>query len=158
MNNYSEIKKALDSYATALGKLKDLNVITNKKDFTCQIGEWLIASLYNGKRAESGIQKDWDIHVDGQRLQVKSHAKAATTGARFSAVKYNPKAEIDALIIVVFSHDYKIKKLYRAPWSVAVERITREKHRDVIYWSHLEDYEVNLNSFEDKQNIVELFK
>ena len=46
-----------------MADLKDLDVLINKKDFTCQIGEWLVASLYDGERSTNGIQKDWDIKV-----------------------------------------------------------------------------------------------
>ena len=87
--------------------LRDEGILINKKDFTCQIGEWLVAMLYDGKRATSGIQKGWDVDVMGTHIQVKAHAKVETNSAKFSAVDKDSTERIDELVIVVFTFDYK---------------------------------------------------
>lgn len=51
----NDLKTALHNYFQSLNSLKELGVVTNKKDFTSQIGEWLVEKIYCGKRAESGI-------------------------------------------------------------------------------------------------------
>jgi hypothetical protein len=155
-NKYDEVIEALNKYFNALFRLKELNVAPNSKDFTSQLGEWLIAEIYDGKKAESGIQKDWDIKIGNELVQVKTHAKAETTTARWSALKYNIDANVDLVIIVVFSHEFKLKEFYQVPWVKCIELIKRNKDRDVIMWNDLKDYKVELTSL-PKQELVTYF-
>jgi len=68
--------KALKVFLETMKILRDEKILINKKDFTGQIGEWLVEMLYGGKRAASGIQKGWDVEVDGKHIQVKAHTKS----------------------------------------------------------------------------------
>ncbi len=54
---------AFDAFFKSMKVLRDEGILINKKDFTCQIGEWVVEMLYEGKRATSGIQKGWDVDV-----------------------------------------------------------------------------------------------
>lgn len=157
MSNYDKVEIAFKNLLKSIETLRELNVFTNKKDFTCQIGEWLVAILYDGERAKSGIQKHWDVEIKDKHIQVKSHAKAPTTTARWSSITYNTEADIDELVIVVFSHDYKLKEFYKIPWKVALPRIRQNKDRDVIYWNHLTDYRIEIDNLE-KQDLIQLFR
>ena len=65
MKDYKETNILLKNYFDALRALKNAEITSNKKDFTCQIGEWLVSEIYEGTRAFSGIQKDWDIDLNG---------------------------------------------------------------------------------------------
>lgn len=62
MTDYTKIQTALNDYLTSLQKLQELGVTTNKKDFTSQIGEWFVSELFDGQRAESGVQKCWTTY------------------------------------------------------------------------------------------------
>lgn len=157
MNDYTAIDIAFKNLMSSLAKLRDLRVLTNKKDLTCQIGEWLVAQLYDGERAFSSIQKYWDIKVEEKRLQVKAHAKAATTPARWSPIKYNENAGIDELVIVIFSPDYKLKEFYKLAWQQALPLIRRQKDRDVINWDDLREFKIPFGDL-PKQDIVSLFR
>jgi sugar-specific transcriptional regulator TrmB len=161
MINLLESKqKALKEFFQLLNNLRDEGILINKKDFTCQIGEWIIETIYNGKRATSGIQKDWDIDINGKRIQVKAHAKAEGNNNRWSAVNNKITERVDELIIIVFTFDYKLKEFYKIPWDEAIKHIRRrgkQKPRPEINWSHLEDYKQNLNSL-PRQDIIQLFK
>ncbi len=152
---YSTISIKLKSLFQILNELRDLGVMTNKKDFTCQLGEWLVLELYGGVKAKSGNQKDWDIKVGKRRIQVKAHAKAQTTGARFSSFR-NADPGIDELVIVVFTSDYKLKEMYRVPWRDAEKLICKEKHKWVIYWNHLKSFKVDFNKLPN-QGVISLF-
>lgn len=154
---YNEIKKALDNYVDSLTQLQKLDVVKNKKDFTSQIGEWFVAEIYGGTRAVSGIQKHWDIKIGEKHLQVKTHSKALTTAARWSPVKYDETAQIDEIITVVFTPDYKLKEFYKTPWREALKLINRQKHRDVLRWDAQKKYKIKLDDL-PKQNLVSLFK
>ena len=140
--------------------LRDEGILINKKDFTCQIGEWLVEMLYDGKRATSGIQKGWDVDVKGKHIQVKAHAKAETNPAKFSAVDKDSTERIDELIIVIFSFDYKLKAFYKVPWEIAYPKIKlrgKKNPRNEITWSSLKEYKIEKEDL-PQQEIVSLFK
>ncbi len=151
-----KLKVAFENYFNALNTLKNLGVTQNKKDFTSQIGEWLVETLYDGKRAESGIQKYWDIDTSIGKIQVKTHAKSNKTTARWSALKYDMDSDIDFVIIIVFSEDYKLNEFYKIPWTNCLDLIRRNKDRDVLMWNHLNDYKLQLTKL-PKQNVISLF-
>ncbi len=73
--NTKKLKVAFEDYFKALKELNALGVTKNKKDFTSQLGEWLVETLYDGKRSENGIEKYWDIECYLGKVQVKTHAK-----------------------------------------------------------------------------------
>ena len=56
-----KINNALANYFVALQELRSLGVLPNSKDFTSQLGEWIVEEMFQGKRAENGIQKYWDV-------------------------------------------------------------------------------------------------
>ncbi|OYU82544.1 MAG: hypothetical protein CFE24_15065 [Flavobacterium sp. BFFFF2] len=157
MKDYTNIKATLKKHHESLDELKNHKVIQNKKDFTSQIGEWFVSELYGGTRAQSGIQKDWDIIVSESYIQVKTHSKAITTKARWSVIKKNYDAKINVLIIVVFTENYKLREFYKLPWEDAYRLITSQKSRDVIHWDHLNKYKINIEELPN-QSVVSLFK
>jgi len=150
---------ALKGFFEALQTLYDVNILTNKKDFTGQLGEWFVATIYNGKRAVSGINKGWDVVVSGKYIQVKTHSKAKTNSATFSAISKNPKGAIDELVIIDFSATYKINAFYQVPWEIAVGFITTRgklQPRDELKWSSIQSYKVDLNKL-PRQEVISLF-
>lgn len=151
--------KALDNFFNAMKELREQNILINKKDFTCQIGEWLVEMIYEGKRAISGIQNGWDVDVKGKHIQVKAHAKSATNNAKFSAVDKASTERIDELIIVVFTFDYKLKAFYKVPWNIALPLIKlrgKKTPRNEITWSSIKAYKIELKQL-PHQEIVSLF-
>ena len=157
MKDYRKFDKAIKTYLNALAILRELRIAPNSKDFTSQIGEWLVEQMYDGERSLVGNEKFWDIKVGETKIQVKTHAKAQSTSARWSPIKYNPVANVDKLIIIVFSHDYKLKEFYSINWQEALPLIKREKNRDVIYWNHIENYQVVIDEL-PKQHLISIFK
>jgi len=159
MENPTEIKtQAIKNYFKAIGELKNLDILTNKKDFTGQIGEWLVETIYDGKRAEKANQKGWDIDVNGKHIQVKTHAKAFNNNNRWSAVE--PTEDIDELIIIIFSEVYKLKEFYIIPWTIAKSKIKKrgqKKSKPEINWSDFKEYQVDINKL-PKQDIISIFR
>jgi hypothetical protein len=133
-------KEAILQYLNALRNLKDLKIIKNQKDFTSQLGEWLIAELYNGEIAINGKQKDWDIKKNDKHYQVKSHAKSKTTTRSNTDFKYNDNADIDFFIIVIFSDAYKLIDIYEIPFRDALTLKTIENKYPVIRWKDAKDH------------------
>ncbi len=131
-------RNAILQYLEALKNLKDLKIIKNQKDFTSQLGEWLIAELLNGEISTKGNQVDWDIKVGDKFYQIKTHAKSITTPRSDTEIKYGKDAKIDFLVIVVFSENYKLIDIYKAPWIEAFRLISNTKN-PVIKWSDLNE-------------------
>lgn len=157
MKDYKEINIALKKFLTSLKELKRLGLTTNRKDFTSQIGEWLVSEIFEGRLADSAIQQYWDIKFADKYIQVKTHSKSATTTARWSEIKYDENAPIDELIIIVFTPDYKLKEFYKTPWSEVLKLIRKQKHRDVIQWDDLIKYKIEIDDL-PKQELISLFK
>ena len=150
------VQTALRQYFSALETLKNIGVILNQKDFTSQLGEWLVENLYGGKRAKSGIQKDYDVITDRDFIQVKTHAKARTTSARFSKLKFSNECLATKVVIVVFDQSYKLKELYDIPIEECLKLIRYEKNSSVLYWNHLKNYSIAIEILK-KNNLISAF-
>ncbi len=151
---------ALKAFLEAMKTLRNERILINKKDFTCQIGEWLVEMLYEGKRATNGIQKGWDVDIKGKHIQVKAHAKAETNKASFTAVDKDSTETIDELIIVVFTFDYKLKAFYKIPWEFAYLNIKlrgKKTPRNEITWNSIKRFKIE-NENLPHQEVVSLFK
>ncbi len=141
-----EKKQAIANFLSCLQQLVNLKILTSRRDFTSQLGEWLIAQMYDAQLAESGKQKDWDMIVGTEKIQVKAHSKAKTTTRRDTDFKYDENADIDIFIIVVFTDEYKIKSIYKLPWQVALNLKTQNTKAPVIKWSKIPSkYVVDIN-------------
>ena len=71
--------------------------MVNRHSFTNQIGEWLVETIYEGKRASSGIQAGWDVQAAHKNIQVKTHAKAINNNSNFTVISSSSKEHIDEL-------------------------------------------------------------
>jgi hypothetical protein len=145
----TQTQDALISYFKAYERLKKLGVILNQKDFTSQIGEWLVEVLYEGKRAKSGIQRDFDVETENDFIQVKTHAKASTTKARYSRLKMDIDSLATRVVIVVFTQEYKIMEIYDVPKKDCLCLLRNEKDGSILYWNDLKEYEVTLNQLNE---------
>ena len=141
------MSESIKKYIEIIAELRDANILTNKGNFTGQIGEWLVAQIFGGKRATSSIQKGWDVEIEGKFIQVKTHSKAEGNSTRWSSVTKNRDERVDELIIIVFTHHYKLLEFYRVPWEIAQAQVkTREKNqRDKIHWSAIQKYRVEID-------------
>ncbi|OJX49436.1 MAG: hypothetical protein BGO88_14415 [Flavobacterium sp. 38-13] len=147
---------ALENFFKSMKALRDEKILINKKDFTCQIGEWLVEVLYNGKRAQNGIQKGWDVQVNNKYIQVKTHAKASNNTNRWSAIEKESSEKIDELIIIIFSPDYKLKEFYKVPWEEAILHINlrgKQKPRHEINWSSIKQFQIQNNELPNQELI-----
>lgn len=151
-----KLQNAFKNYFSALEELNKLGVTQNKKDFTPQLGEWLVETLYNGKRAENGIQKYWDVKVNNELIQVKTHAKSKTTSARWSSISLDEHAELNTVVIIVFSEDYKLREFYKISWTDCINNISQLKSGDVLYWDHLKAFKILIDE-SPKQEIIKIF-
>ncbi|WP_282111451.1 hypothetical protein [Maribacter stanieri] len=157
-------KKKLDlieAFIDAWKKLKKEKIISNQKDFTSQIAEWLIAELYNGQLAENGKQKDWDLIVDNIKYQVKGHAKSKTSKRRDTDFNYSIESDMDIFIIVVFDEEFKLKNIFKVPKNIIFQNnlMTIRKSGNVISWSKLKDFDIlqSYNWSKQQKEILSIF-
>jgi hypothetical protein len=157
--NINETEETLKCYFSSLEKLKELKIITNAKDFTGQIGEWVATIIYNGRRAESGINPDWDVvSEDGKYYQIKTSAKSATSKTNpTSDCDYSDSAKIDYFIIIIFSESYELKSLYEIPWEVVKSKRVIHSQKHVIKWSDVKDYKKDLIELKKKHTELSIF-
>jgi hypothetical protein len=154
--NFSEEGKYLKMYLQSMQKLIELNVLNTRRDFTSQIGEWLICNLFGGTQSNNGIQKDWDILINEKKIQVKAHSKSKTTTARWTEIKYNEYSDLDYLAIIIFDTSYVIKEFYFARWLDCLKFIKKQKHRNVINWNDLKKFKIDLSQY-GKIEVLKLF-
>jgi len=155
-SDYKSHGLLLKNFIKSLQDLRIAGIATNKKDFTSQVGEWLVAEIYGGSLALNSIQKDWDLIADGKHIQVKSHAKSDTNTNRKTRLQYDESSTIDELIIVIFTQDYMLKEFYSISWPEAYQLISHNKAGGEIYWNRLKDYKVNLDDLPNR-HVVDLF-
>lgn len=155
---YKEIQIALSEYLKAWAKLKDLGVVGNKKDFTSQLSEFIVATIYRGKPATNCNQQHWDIKLsDGRKVQVKAHAKSATNNNSWTPVPYSQDVEIDLFIIVVFTENYKLKHFFEITWAELWGFSSGEKKYRTIRWNQIEKFDrINEKKFRGNK-LVQLF-
>jgi hypothetical protein len=151
-----EIKSAFRNYFNAITTLKELEVVKNQRDFTSNIGEWLVETLYDGKRSKIGNQKYWDVDTSIGKVQVKTHAKSSSTKARWSKIKNDQIADIDYVIIIVFNEHYELKEFYKIPWSECLNRFDLNKGTDTIYWNKIKEFKHEIDTL-PKPEIISMF-
>jgi len=153
-------KTIINNYVNAIQALHRIGILRSRHDFTSQIGEWLVETIYSGKRAISSIQRGWDVDVNGWHIQVKAHAKAEGNNNRWSIIDKNLTDKIDELIVIEFTPFYRILKFYKVPWSEAlpfIESRNIKSPRFELSWSKIASFEVNLDAL-PRQDVVSIFK
>jgi hypothetical protein len=148
-----EIQQAFQNYFSSLNALKVLKVVNNQRDFTCNLGEWLVEIIYNGKRSKIGNQKYWDIETPIGKIQVKTHAKSNNTKARWSKIKYDPNADVDFVVIIVFNEHFKLKEFYQISWSECMKMI---KGTNTLQWNKIKEFKQEIDKL-PKPEIINMF-
>ena len=151
--NPEVLSSSFTTFIEAYNQLKNHGLLRNQKDITGQLGEWVASILLDAQIAENGINKDWDLKDDtGKNYQVKSHAKAPTTSARWSYIRYPDEAPIDFIIIVVFSENYQLQEFYQIPFKEAIKKRSGDS---ILNWSKVAEYKIkNLSHELTRKNLV----
>lgn len=148
---YLKVRKSLDNLAKAKQELRDLHVIRSER-LVGEIGEWFFTALYGGERAKSSTQKDWDIVLDGKKIQIKTHAKGDKNNARWSVLKFNGN-EFDELVIIVLSKEFYLKEFFRVEANFLSNLIEKSGDRTIIKWDKLSNYKIKVNNLPNEQII-----
>ena len=135
------LAKVFSGFIHSYNQLKQHRILRNQKDITGQLGEWVASVLFNARIAENGINQFWDlIDTAGLKYQVKAHAKASTTLARWSRIEYQEDAPINFIVIIVFDPNYKLLELFKIPFSEAMRLRTDSL---ILNWSQVKQYRLD---------------
>lgn len=150
--NFELLSNLFSSFIESYSGLKEHGILRNQKDITGQLGEWIASILFDADIATNGINQYWDLEdARGDKYQVKSHAKAHTTNARWSKIDYPANAPINFIVIVVFDPNYKLQELYKIPFQEALNRCTT---RYILNWSQVNQYKFdNLRELLQENNL-----
>ena len=150
--NLDEMFESFTSFIASYSALKEIGILRNQKDLTGQIGEWVASVLFDAKIATSGNNQFWDLEdASGNKFQVKSHAKALSTNARWSRIGYQSDAPINFIVIVVFDPNYKLQEIYEIPFQEALNHRTSGY---VLNWSRVNQFRIqNLNERLHQKNL-----
>ena len=150
--NLDEMFELFTSFIVSYSALKEIGILRNQKDLTGQIGEWVASVLFDAKMATSGNNQFWDLKdVHGIKYQVKSHAKALTTDAKWTRIEYQTDAPINFIVIVVFDPNYKLREIYKIPFQEALNRRTASY---VLNWSQVAQFRLeNLEELKSQKGL-----
>jgi len=143
VQNINTLKSTFSEFIDSYNRMKEQGIFRNQKDITGQLGEWVASIIFEAEIALNGINAHWDLKdSQNNKYQVKSHAKALTTLARWSKIEYTTDAPIDFIVIVVFDPNYKLQELYKVPFNEAIKRRTG---KFILNWSQITQFkETNL--------------
>ncbi len=111
-NKEIQIADSLNLMRMAKRLLRDAGIVQHEKQPHCEMAEWLVADHLSGSRATSGNQKGWDVELaDGRKVQVKSHAKAATNPSNWTTMSKDMTG-VSEVYIVIFSADLYIEEIF----------------------------------------------
>jgi hypothetical protein len=144
---------AVDRLIDAKRTLAKLGVTRSEK-LLSDYGEWLVGCLLGGIRASSSIQPCWDVDSEAGKIEVKTHAKAATNRTRWTEVGLPPFV-FDHLAILVLSDSWRIREFYLVPKRALLGVIAPGSSR--VRWGDLEKWRVTKASLPRSEELHALF-
>lgn len=141
----SSPEQAISALSEALSVLRGAGIIRSTR-FVGDIGEWYVASLYEGDLSSSQAQKGWDVleRSTGAKLQVKTQTFDPKNQWNYLTTEPD---NFDRLIVVILTQTFNIQALYDIP-SEDVKRVVRTgKERKLIYrFNDLVPWRVQINT------------
>ena len=140
MTDIMAVAGALDAIVRARRTLAELGVVRSQR-LIADFGEWFGCQLLGVELASSRTQAGWDIGTSNRRIQVKTHAKAATNRARRTTLNKD-ELDFDELLIIVLNEDYRIRSIYLIPHADVLRLAPLSRGKRLLEWRRLESYSV----------------
>lgn len=138
--------KSILKYSESITELRSepTNVFRSHR-YTGDLGEWYVAQLFNGIRAEKVTEKNWDVILqNGQLLEVKT--QTYEKGNKWNYINKDMN-KFDRFILVILCNNVHIRNLYDVPSSklgLLLKEVNEKDGKKYTYkWKDLEDYHVN---------------
>lgn len=136
--------QAICALAEALRVLRGAGIIRSTR-FVGDIGEWYVATLYDGELSSNQAQKGWDVleRSTGARLQVKTQTFDPKN--QWNYLTSAPEL-FDRLIVVILTQTFNIRDLYDIP-SEKVRDVVRigKENRPIYRFNDLAPWRVQIN-------------
>jgi hypothetical protein len=113
-------------WAAIMRQLRDRGIIRTNNNPVGDIAEAIVAEHYGGVRAPYG-QKNWDVRVGGERIEVKG-LRQLTGGSRRSNVSPIRGSDYDAVVIVLLDDDFNVTEGLRIPRATVDELFGHNDH------------------------------
>jgi len=147
--------QAICALSEAFAVLRQSGVIRSTR-LVGDLGEWYVATLYDGELPESQVQKGWDVleRSTGSRLQVKTQTFDPKNQWNYLTTK--PEL-FDRLLVVLLTSSFTIRDLYDVP-SADVQQLVRigKENKPIYRFKDLEPWRVKLTNLpgHDKLGII----
>ena len=131
--------QAIFSLSDAFSVLRRCGVIRSTR-LVGDLGEWYVATLFDGQISQSQAQKGWDIleRSTGQKLQVKTQTFDPKN--QWNYLTTSPE-HFDRLIIVLLTDTFLVRDIYDIPTTevdqvicIGKENKPRYRFKDLLRW------------------------
>jgi hypothetical protein len=120
------IRDLLALWAGAIRELRRREVVRTFNNPIGDIAEELVAAHYGGERG-SFSQKTWDVRIGEELLQVKAlRLTGVATRRNLSPIRSDDG--YDAVVVVIFTEDLRVKEALRIPREVVNDLFERRPH------------------------------
>lgn len=152
--DFAQIAESLERLSAAINELTSLGIIRSRK-FISDFAEWLVVQIFGGSIAQSKTQKNWDVQVGAEKIQVKAHSKAMDNPNRWSQVKGPDK--FDTLIILVLTNSFKVREFYRIP-SRQLKPYLKPHNRDYkVNWNDIGEWKITKDDIPNSDSFAVFF-
>ncbi|MDP3841839.1 MAG: hypothetical protein Q8Q81_04485 [Oxalobacteraceae bacterium] len=138
-------EQAICALSEALSVLRASGVIRSTR-FVGDIGEWYVATLYDGELPLSQVQKGWDVleRSTGARLQVKTQTFDPKN--QWNYLTTRPEF-FDRLLVVLLTGTLTVRDLYDIP-SEDIQKLVRvgKENKPIYRFKDLEPWRVQTSS------------
>lgn len=138
-------EQAISALSEALRVLRGAGIIRSTR-FVGDIGEWYVATLYDGELSASQAQKGWDVleRSTGARLQVKTQTFDVKNQWNYLTTAPD---QFDRLIVVLLTQTFGVRDLYDIP-SEDIRHVMRigKENKPIYRFSDLVSWRVQINS------------
>ena len=151
-----QVLQALTEIQDGMENLRNLGAIRSQK-VVGDLGEWLVAQVFNGELAASKGNPGWDVIADGERISVKAHAKAGDNSTRWTGFPEQP-AGVDTIAVVVFSTAFRVLEFYKVPLEKLRRLLRPSGHKLRLHWDDLGAWRISKATLQASSPLREMFE
>ena len=123
------VRELLQEYVNVLDALAETEAIRSKNNPVADYAEWLVAKALGFELVAKSMKGHDAVDPEGRRYEVKARRLTASNGSRqLSAIRSLADRHFDALVGVLFDHDFNVHRAAMIPWTVVDELSSHSGH------------------------------
>ena len=123
------VRELLREYAGVLDALAETEAIRSKNNPVADYAEWLVAKALGFELVAKSSKGHDAVDPSGRRYEVKARRLTSDNGSRqLSAIRGLSDQHFDALVGVLFDHDFNVYRAAMIPWAVVHELSSHREH------------------------------